>query len=144
MNTFTKTIAAAALAAGLAGGAYAQSSHGSHGSHGTSSAAMPGMDPEMMSMMAEMQPKPTDTASTKEFKVAHKVMMKDMHKPFTGDADVDFRVHMIPHHQGAIDMARIALKHAKDPETKKLAEAVIKEQEREIAEMQAWLKKNGK
>ncbi len=141
MNALAQTMAAAALAAGLAGGAYAQSSHGSHG---TSSSAMPGMDPEMMSMMAEMQPKPTDTASTKDYKEAHRKMMKDMHKPFTGNADVDFRVHMIPHHQGAVDMARIALKHAKDAETKKMAEAVIKEQEREIAEMQAWLKKNGK
>jgi len=145
MKTFTKTIIAAGLAGGLAGSAYAQSSHGGHGAHSTSSsAAMPGMDPEIMSMMAEMQPKPTDTASTKEFKVAHKVMMKDMHKPFTGDPDVDFRVHMIPHHQGAVDMARIALKHARNPETKRMAEAVMKEQEREIAEMQAWLKKNGK
>jgi uncharacterized protein (DUF305 family) len=41
-------------------------------------------------------------------------------------------------------MAKIALKHAKDPETKKMAEAVIKEQEREIAEMRAWLKKHSK
>ncbi len=141
MNALPQTIAAAALAACVAGGAYAQSSHGSHGA---SSAAMPGMDPEMMSMMAEMQPKPTDTASTKDYKEAHRKMMKDMHKPFTGNADVDFRVHMIPHHQGAVDMARIALKHAMDAETKTMAEAVIKEQEREIAEMQAWLKKNGK
>jgi uncharacterized protein (DUF305 family) len=102
---------------------------------------MPGIDSEMM---AEVQPKPTDTASTREYKEAHRKMMKDMHKPFTGDPDVDFRVHMIPHHQGAVDMAKIALKHAKDPETKKMAEAVIKEQDREVAEMRAWLKKNVK
>ena len=138
MKAITKTIAAAALAAALAGGAYAQSSHGGHGS---SSAAMPGIDSEMM---AEMQPKPTDTASTREYKEAHRKMMKDMHKPFTGDPDVDFRVHMIPHHQGAVDMAKIALKHAKDPETKKMAEDVIKEKDREVAEMRAWLKKNVK
>jgi uncharacterized protein (DUF305 family) len=142
MKTFTKTIVAATLAAGLAGGAYAQSTHGGHGT--SSSAAMPGMDPDMTSIMAEMQPKPTDTASTKDFKDAHKAMMKAMHKPFTGDPDVDFRVHMIPHHQGAVDMAKIALKHAKDPETRKMAESIIKDQEREIGEMQGWLKKHGK
>ena len=71
-------------------------------------------------------------------------MMKDMHRALTGDADVDFRVHMIPHHQGAVDMAKVALKHARDPDTKKMAQKVIDDQEKEIAEMQAWLKKHGK
>ena len=71
------------------------------------------------------------------------LMMKNMQVAYTGDPDVDFRTHMIPHHQGAIDMAKIALKHAKDPDTMKMAEAIIKDQEREIAEMQAWLKKHG-
>ena len=70
-------------------------------------------------------------------------MMKNMQVAYTGDPDVDFRTHMIPHHQGAIDMAKVALRHAKDPETKKMAEAIIKDQEREIGEMQAWLKAHG-
>jgi hypothetical protein len=84
-----------------------------------------------------------DTPATREFKAAHAKMMRDMAMPFTGDPDVDFRMHMIPHHQGAIDMARVALRHAKDPWTRQLAEAVIIEQQREIAEMQAWLARNG-
>ena len=89
-------------------------------------------------------PSPKDPPSTADFKQAHKAMMKDMHQPFTGNTDVDFRVHMIPHHQGAIDMAKVALKHAKDPETKSMAQKIIDDQEKEIAEMQAWLKKHGK
>jgi uncharacterized protein (DUF305 family) len=56
---------------------------------------------------------------------------------------VDFRTHMIPHHQGAVDMAKVALKHAKDPATKKIAHKIVKDQEKEIGQMQAWLKKHG-
>jgi uncharacterized protein (DUF305 family) len=50
---------------------------------------------------------------------------------------------MIPHHQGAVEMAKVALKHAKDPATKKMAQAIVKAQEKEVGEMQAWLKKHG-
>jgi uncharacterized protein (DUF305 family) len=69
-------------------------------------------------------------------------MMKDMMVPYTGNADVDFVRGMIPHHQGAIDMAKVVLEHGKDPEIRKLAEAIVKAQEGEIAWMQEWLKKN--
>lgn len=77
---------------------------------------------------------------------AYAQAMTKMHEAMmvapTGDADVDFVRGMIPHHQGAIDMARIQLKFGKDPELHKLSEAVISAQEKEIAEMQAWLQKN--
>lgn len=75
--------------------------------------------------------------------------MKTMHegmsavKP-TGDADVDFVQGMIPHHQGAIDMANIVLEKGKDPEIKKLAEGIVKAQESEIKLMNDWLKAHQK
>jgi uncharacterized protein (DUF305 family) len=67
----------------------------------------------------------------------------DMDMKMSGDPDVDFIKLMIPHHQGALDMAKIELKYGKDAEVKKKAEEIIKAQEEEIAWMKAWLKKHG-
>lgn len=75
---------------------------------------------------------------------AMSTMMKNMAVPYTGESDVDFIKSMIPHHQGAIDMAKVALQFAKDPEVLKLAQGVITAQEGEITVMKDWLAKNGK
>ena len=58
-----------------------------------------------------------------------------MDLPFTGDADRDFARMMIPHHQGAIDMAIAELRYGKDPRLKRLAQEIIVEQQQEIAVM---------
>lgn len=88
--------------------------------------------------------KASDAPSTRDFKEAHKKMMSDMEIAYTGSTDVDFVRGMIPHHQGAIDMARVQLAHGKDPAIRALAQTIIADQEREIAQMQDWLKKNTK
>jgi len=63
-------------------------------------------------------------------------------KPGTGDADRDFVGMMIPHHQGAIDMAKYELAHGKDPAMLRLARAIVAAQDKEIAEMNAWQAKH--
>jgi uncharacterized protein (DUF305 family) len=75
---------------------------------------------------------------------ANEKMHRDMAIPLTGDPDVDFVRSMIPHHQGAIDMAKIVLAFGKDPEIRQLAEAIVAAQEKEIADMRAWLARKGK
>jgi uncharacterized protein (DUF305 family) len=82
-------------------------------------------------------------ASTQEFRKADAEMMENMKVPYTGNPDVDFRTHMIPHHEGAVAMAKVALRHAKDESTRQMARKIIEDQEKEIAEMRQWLKANG-
>ncbi|MGV1759531.1 MULTISPECIES: DUF305 domain-containing protein [Rhizobium] len=97
-----------------------------------------------MSGMDMSKPMGDQGASSKAFNDAMGKMHKDMMITYSGDADADFVRGMIPHHQGAIDMAKIELKYGKDPELRKLAQAVVTAQEAEIKEMNAWLKKHGK
>ncbi|KGJ01517.1 hypothetical protein IC63_16960 [Paracoccus sphaerophysae] len=83
-----------------------------------------------------------------DFTRAYVDAMDAMHGPMmdgvmADDPDTAFVRGMIRHHQGAIDMARIVQQHGDDPQTKAWAEQIIAAQEREIAEMEAWLKEKG-
>lgn len=79
----------------------------------------------------------------KAYAEANAKMHADMGAAIDPDADIAFMQGMIPHHQGAVDMAKVVLEHGKDPETRALAEAVIKTQTDEIKMMEAWLAKRG-
>lgn len=75
-----------------------------------------------------------------EMDTAMERMMRDMHAPgYRGDPDVDFLAMMIPHHEGAIEMARLVLVHGRDPLVRRLAEEIIAGQATEIQAMRARL-----
>jgi hypothetical protein len=83
------------------------------------------------------------TASTAE--AAYRTAMDRMHGPMmqgitNADPDAAFVLGMVPHHQGAIDMAEIVLKFGKDARNQHLAREIIATQKREIGEMREWLK----
>lgn len=79
------------------------------------------------------------TPAAEALAAANDKMMTDMTVEFSGNPDRDFILMMIPHHQGAIEMAKVEIQYGTDPEIRKLAEGIIAAQEAEIAEMRAWL-----
>lgn len=123
----TRTAVLAALAA-LALSVPLNAQTMDHSGHDMSGHAMPG----------------SESPATIAFMEANAKMHADMGIAYTGDADVDFIAGMIPHHQGAVEMAKIVLEHGTDPEVRKLAQAVIAAQEAEIAWMTEWLAAHGK
>ena len=62
--------------------------------------------------------------------------------PMNGDVDHDFATMMMPHHQGAIDMAKAELRYGKDPVMRRLAQEILVDQQSEIDAMQLWLTKS--
>ena len=79
-------------------------------------------------------------AATKALAAANDAMMAGMMTlPNSGDPDKDFVLMMIPHHEGAIAMAKVVLEYGDDPELKKLAQAIVESQSDEVAFMKAWL-----
>ena len=91
----------------------------------------------------------TDTPGMSDVQKAYAEAMAKMHPAMAAgvmaeDADVAFVCGMIPHHQGAIDMAKIELQYGKDPWTKEMAQKVIDAQTQEIADMRKWLDAHAK
>jgi hypothetical protein len=89
-------------------------------------------------------PGPFIASTTKPFSAlmqdAMAVMDDGMRRaPMNGSPDHDFIAMMVPHHQGAVDMAKALLLYSQDPELRNLAQGIIIEQQNEIRLMQAWL-----
>ncbi len=87
-------------------------------------------------------PAAADSPATTAYKQAMETMMTGMSQPYTDNPDRDFVLGMVPHHQGAIDMARVELRYGHDPALRHLASSIIASQDREQAFMRQWLAKH--
>ncbi len=138
-----KTIALSLALAALTLPAFAQD----HAGHGMAAAA-PAVDLPAICLedAGAMHPLPSMQMPGDE---AHTALMAGMDRMnadmmvggMAKDIDVAFACSMIPHHRGAIDMAKAQLQYGDDPWTRALAETIITAQEKEIADMIAWLEK---
>lgn len=116
-----RKLAIIAIAAMLAAAPALAQDHSGHAAHGA-------MSPTSQAYMDAMARMDSD--------------MKGM--AMTGKPGADFMLMMIPHHQAAIDMAKAYLASGEnDPEVTKLSNDIIAAQEKEIAFMRDWLKRNG-
>jgi uncharacterized protein (DUF305 family) len=97
-------------------------------------AAMPGL---VLAQGMSKGGSPADKANME----AMQKMQSDMPK-LSGEPDKDFVAMMIPHHQGAIDMAKVELQYGKDPTLKAMAKTIISAQEKEIKKMMDWQNKH--
>jgi hypothetical protein len=88
-------------------------------------------------------PLPVETADEAPFfaenRAAMDKMMADMAVKPSGDIDRDFATMMIPHHQGAIDMAVAYLRYGTNEQLRRIAQEIIVEQQQEIAAMRLAL-----
>jgi len=84
-------------------------------------------------------PGQTEQAFLAQNDVAMNKMMADMAVTPTGDVDHDFVAMMVPHHQGAIDMAQAVLRYGQNEQLRRIAQEIIVDQQQEIAAMRLAL-----
>ena len=103
--------------------------------------SMAGMDHSQMQGMdhSKMMNDPGNPYAASKMDMHQKMMAAKQ-----GDASEMWTRKMIEHHRGAVTMSRVALRDAKDADTKRMAQMTITKQEKDIAELQGWLKSHGK
>lgn len=122
-------------------------SHNSEHPHGPQSiggiGAPPKGEPDLKDVSARAQT--TNNATHGDAKAAYEATVAKMHQPMMegmahSDPDIAFVLGMLPHHQGAVDMANIQLRYGTDPANRQLAAEIIQHQKAEIERMKAWLR----
>jgi len=89
----------------------------------------------MMMQGMQMHGPGMQTPAGRGYMGAMEKMQRNMDMSLTGNPDRDFAMMMIPHHQSAVEMARVLVQNGRDPELRQLAEKMIRDQEREIEEL---------
>jgi uncharacterized protein (DUF305 family) len=119
--------------------------HATHGKPSTMSGMAHPMPPMADMAMPALPPGSPAAAFHQQMDSVMTVMdtgMQQMGGVPPTDLDASFAAMMVPHHQGAVDMARLQLLYGKDPELRRLAQSIIAEQQIEIQQMNAWLRKH--
>ena len=129
MNSLTfKTLASACALASFALGAAAQT------------------QPTTPATPAPMAMSPTQMAKGNGSEEMKKSMMNGMDSmqkmQMSGDTDKDFAMLMKMHHQQALEMAKPEIAHRKSPELKAMARKIVRDQTKEIAQLDSWMKKH--
>lgn len=93
----------------------------------------------MSKMISELCAHGPEAPFLAETQAAMDRMMHDMNIEPSGDVDRDFSAMMIPHHQGAIEMAQAELRHGRNEQLRRIAQEIIVEQQQEIAAMRLAL-----
>ena len=104
-----------------------------------SSPAMSASGPMGKPMMSGMEPG-NPSMEMQNTMMSGMEKMKQM--KMTGDTDKDFAMMMKMHHQQALEMAKPEIDHGKSPELKAMARKIVKDQTKEIAQLDAWMKKH--
>jgi uncharacterized protein (DUF305 family) len=153
MKTYKSIVIAASLVLTSSGASFAQDAKAGH----DMAAIGPGasMLPEICitdagkAAAAAMPPMTTGHADMTEAQMAMMNGMDETNKDMmigtmADDIDVAFVCGMIPHHMGAINMAKAELQYGDNDWAKQLAQQVIDAQEKELAEMTDWLNQQKK
>jgi uncharacterized protein (DUF305 family) len=71
-------------------------------------------------------------------------MNATMKVPLTGNPDADFVAMMIPHHQGAVDMAKVELQYGKNEQLRRMADRIVTAQTKQIDALRRWQARHGR